>query len=44
MNNRKSIQGPVRKYDLRALLVLFAIVGVYLGTAIYLLVMKALHG
>jgi hypothetical protein len=44
MNDRKSTQAPVRNYDLWALLVLTVVVGVYLGTGIYLLVLKALNG
>ena len=43
MNNSKSTQRPVRNYELRALLVLFVVAGTYLGGAIYLLVLKALH-
>ncbi|MGD8629890.1 MAG: hypothetical protein PVH38_11115 [Gammaproteobacteria bacterium] len=43
MNNSKSTQRPVRNYDLRALLVLFVVIVAYLGGAIYLLVLKALH-
>jgi len=43
MNNSKSMQRPVRNYDLRALLVLFVVIVAYMGGMIYLLVLKALH-
>jgi hypothetical protein len=44
MNDSKSTQRPARNYDLRALLVLSVVVGAWLCTGIYLLVMNALQG
>jgi hypothetical protein len=42
IKNRNTTQKPVRAHDLWALLVLFIVVGAYLGTWIFLLILKAL--
>jgi hypothetical protein len=42
MKNRNMRQEPVRARDLRALLVLFVVVGAYLGAWVFLLILRAM--
>jgi hypothetical protein len=44
VNSRKMTQEQTRAFDLWTLLTLLAVVGAYLGTWIFLLVLKALQG
>ena len=44
LDNRKMTPEQVRAFDLWTLLSLLAVVGAYLGTWVFLLILKALQG
>lgn len=44
VNNRKMTQEQQRAFDLWTLLTLLAVVGAYLGTWTFLLILKAMQG